>query len=792
MPSTDSHTQLCFLSPLDHHDRLTSHLDRTILLHFLNSAQTLDRFQLVAILLARYGGTTSDWKIQQVYQGFLITLPNWLHHDELYLDGSFWERRRLVVEPWQTLDDSQPLPPLQRVRIIITGFPIDFWYPVYIRQATAAMGTVFAIHGDCLLGDDRTAMRLWIDSSDLSLIPSTLRVGHHGRTTDCRVLLEGRDDLSSVPLPPLPPPDSDAGESLSVDPQAQLQQEGGIYVPPWRRRILRFPQPTGDRSREGAPAAISSEFSDARSTFLSPDPGPGGFPLLSGTAKLQRGLTQSDLYQRIGKRQSHLLRECNYPTAHKAGNRAKCPYKTGREDTRTIVGDPNLEITSPIHRVDYSPKRINSGTFPLHTKAPSATCQLNTPPPLKSNIAACTRPLLVSVKQKKFPNLSQTKGLYNPFSSRTLAPIPCSHSPCLLNPPSTKYKTHTCLSFPVIREMADFTKEDEELIAKFIGLHTEEKNGKALSMPAASTSLVDWSLCLLARVVSDKTALEDPFQRAMRNAWSADPDTIFSTVAKNCFLIQFPTPEGLANAISKGPWTFRGDLVALNRVSSQLDLAPVHVRFSALWVQLFNVPPYAFTEEGLVSVGREIGKPLSRPFEGYVGGKRFFKIKVEVDLLKPLKDKVKVTHPELGEVLMHCVYEKVMRICTFCGHLGHEISTCSDYERLTVLMQSPAAQAKAAGHSILSPTKGLWMTNATLVPKPDENRPNSGLKRQHHQNSTLGPQPTGDQFPQAQSMGNPDLELSFLEDGSDPGDLSHLSKPKRPRPAGPNPLAAFL
>lgn len=173
---------------------------------------------------------------------------------------------------------------------------------------------------------------------------------------------------------------------------------------------------------------------------------------------------------------------------------------------------------------------------------------------------------------------------------------------------------------------------------------------------------------------------------AMLKAWGADPRTGVQSVAKNCFLVQFYDPLDMETALTTGPWTFRGDLVAFHSVTSHEELQPSTVRFAQLWVQLFNLPINAFSDEGILLVAQKVGTPLSMPFEGYVGGKRFTKVKVQVDLSKPLRDTVPVTHQFLGEIKVYCVYEKVARVCLFCYRLGHDLSTCPDHSRLSILM----------------------------------------------------------------------------------------------------------
>lgn len=218
-------TQYCFLTPMDGHERILQDLNSAVLLYSIAPIPQLNKTLLSRLLVERYGGSPNCWRIRRVPRGFLIYLPSWLYNDEFYLDSSFWERQKFLPQPWQALNGSEPLPDMHRVHLTILDFPIDFWHPFYFREALASMGIVRGVQRECLNGDDSTAVRLWLDSPDLQLIPFQLIVGHDGRWTTCQILLDGRLD-SNPDYPPPPPPHSpesdDSNGPLPIQDQNQL------------------------------------------------------------------------------------------------------------------------------------------------------------------------------------------------------------------------------------------------------------------------------------------------------------------------------------------------------------------------------------------------------------------------------------------------------------------------------------------------------------------------------------------------------------------------------------------
>lgn len=101
--------------------------------------------------------------------------------------------------------------------------------------------------------------------------------------------------------------------------------------------------------------------------------------------------------------------------------------------------------------------------------------------------------------------------------------------------------------------MAAFNDSDEEFVQKFVGLSTNEKVGPIISIARSGTTSTDWGMCLLARVVYDRTTMDKSFQSAMVKAWKADPNTLFRQVMRNCYLVQFMNDEDKQLASQGGP-----------------------------------------------------------------------------------------------------------------------------------------------------------------------------------------------------------------------------------------------
>lgn len=183
----------CFLSPPDEHCRLLVELGCSVWIEPLNHIALPASDQLLQLLIDRYGGAAPNYHISSLKQGYLVRFPDWLIPEEPLLDADYWEHTHQVkVLPWQSINPSSFMPPSFRATIKIHDFPVDFWHPVYFRQAMSAMGVIVAIPGEVLRGQNKAFVKLFLDCYDPKLIPHRIYVGHGEKWSECRVELQGR------------------------------------------------------------------------------------------------------------------------------------------------------------------------------------------------------------------------------------------------------------------------------------------------------------------------------------------------------------------------------------------------------------------------------------------------------------------------------------------------------------------------------------------------------------------------------------------------------------------------
>lgn len=194
----------CFFSFTGEYDRalrnlISQDLHDTVFLFPILGEDLPLRNHLIMLLMARYGGLPSNWRLTDYNEGYLFKPPDWLLPNEPIVDSEFWESfHGLTMRSWRLTRSLPYRGPVQRETIVIRGFPIDLWHEEFFSRAVASMGSMVSIAPECLDGRTKCYATISIDCDHAGLIPTRLYVGHDGIRTRCTVQLVGRDIVTPL------------------------------------------------------------------------------------------------------------------------------------------------------------------------------------------------------------------------------------------------------------------------------------------------------------------------------------------------------------------------------------------------------------------------------------------------------------------------------------------------------------------------------------------------------------------------------------------------------------------
>ena len=277
-------------------------------------------------------------------------------------------------------------------------------------------------------------------------------------------------------------------------------------------------------------------------------------------------------------------------------------------------------------------------------------------------------------------------------------PIPklILHKPILNKPILHKPIPQPILHKPISKSMAIESLSDEALIQKLSGVHiSSASEDSSIKIHQAHVIERDWNLAIIAKVIAQKPLNDTSLINSLIRLWKINPDTKFSPQGSGKFLVTFKSENEMNRILFKGPWIVRNELIVVQKIKGEEDLIGEVVNHVELWMQLHHLPLEQISNNGISQIIEHLGEPISKPINIFVNGYKATKIRVLLPLQAPLKDSLSLALPNQKTKMIYLVYEKLPKVCTFCGIIGHEVTSCMDLSRIERLIHNPIANELA-------------------------------------------------------------------------------------------------
>ena len=201
---------------------------------------------------------------------------------------------------------------------------------------------------------------------------------------------------------------------------------------------------------------------------------------------------------------------------------------------------------------------------------------------------------------------------------------------------------------------------------------------------------------LLGELISSKVIGFNSVKDVVLKAWRPTCALEVKRLGGNVYLFNFQHKADLHKAFLRRPWSIRGGHLILKKWSSELTWLEIDFSLSSFWVQVHSLPRLWKSEDNLKAIGRKLEVVLEVNFNGKGGGewRRFTRVRVGLDISKPLILGFFLPRPNLKDLWISLKYEMLADICYNCGIIGHEESKC--VEEIFCLQNSVQAPFKAA------------------------------------------------------------------------------------------------
>lgn len=186
-----------------------------------------------------------------------------------------------------------------------------------------------------------------------------------------------------------------------------------------------------------------------------------------------------------------------------------------------------------------------------------------------------------------------------------------------------------------------------------------------------------FELCLVGRFLTEKSVNSRIMKTKMADIWRPAMGVTIKDLKSGLFLFQFYHNDDMQWVLNGGPWTFDNTLLVTSVIKQGEDPTKVLLVYADFWIQIYDLP-VGFMSEA-------VGKQLSNFFGSFIQydaknnsniWREFMRLRVRVDVGKPLKRKKKICKKDKTEVVVQCKYERLGDFCFVCGLLSHTERFC--------------------------------------------------------------------------------------------------------------------
>ncbi|KAL8497271.1 hypothetical protein ACS0TY_020817 [Phlomoides rotata] len=178
--------------------------------------------------------------------------------------------------------------------------------------------------------------------------------------------------------------------------------------------------------------------------------------------------------------------------------------------------------------------------------------------------------------------------------------------------------------------------------------------------------------CSIGKVLSNKSFNSFGLLEAMNSPRG------FTTkeIGKNLFSFQFHSQSDMLGVLARELWHFDKNVILLKVLKRGEQPSTITFDSTNFWVRLYDLPAVARTLKLTNLIWGKIGEVLEVDLGTMEGIARSVRIKMKVDLRKPLKIGIMLEMGTAKRVWIDFKYERLPSFCYLCGLLGHMRHEC--------------------------------------------------------------------------------------------------------------------
>lgn len=203
----------------------------------------------------------------------------------------------------------------------------------------------------------------------------------------------------------------------------------------------------------------------------------------------------------------------------------------------------------------------------------------------------------------------------------------------------------------------------------------EESDIVSLDDETSNTDDTNINLAMVGKVLTIRPYNFEAMKNTMNEVWAISKGALFRPIENDLFVVQFASLRDKNKVLAGRPWTFDQNLMLLNEIDGSAQPSNISLTHCPFWVRLYNLPMDSRTENRIKLIGGGLGRVLEVDYDG-VGWDKSARLKVLLDITKPLRRIQQIRSKEGQVVVIDIKYERLPNFCYACGKLGHIERDC--------------------------------------------------------------------------------------------------------------------
>lgn len=222
---------------------------------------------------------------------------------------------------------------------------------------------------------------------------------------------------------------------------------------------------------------------------------------------------------------------------------------------------------------------------------------------------------------------------------------------------------------------------------------------------------------LVGKFLTEKNINYSAMQNVMAGLWRPKEGMEVHDMGGLKYSFVFFHKLDVQKVIDGGPWSFEQAMLVYHQVKEGEDPLTLKLQELEIWVQIYDIPRGFLSEGILKSVGSSIGRYVQSDPATFEGGwKTYVRIRVAINVEKPLKRRVKIKREGNSWSWLNFKYERLGTFCFVCGIIGHSERDCNVvYANLEKMVEKAyGVWLRAPSRNAKNNTGARWLRSTSV------------------------------------------------------------------------------